>query len=259
MVESLGLTTTNPAWQLNHPRCKGLMSRGFRPPINHTHASGSNGSHFKNVKLLVASDCPLTRAGIMASIRDEPGHQICGEETSCDDLLTSLDASGAEVLILDISMRNGRGIQLVKQCRQHHDQLRILVLSSYEEWLYAAQVLKAGAMACIGRSSPLDTVVQALRSLIAGQVYIKPEVMSRMIGHTDQDGQLRDPISLLTEREFQIFELIGQGKTSKAIARALGISVHTVETYRERLKTKLDTSNGAELVFQATVWRLMHE
>jgi DNA-binding NarL/FixJ family response regulator len=235
------------------------MNSEFRPPTNHPHASRSNGFQVKNVKLLVASDCPLMRAGLIATIRDEPGHQICGEATSCDDVLASLDASGAEVLILDISTRNGMGIQLVTECRQHHDQLRILVLSSYEEWLYAAQILKAGAMACIGRSSPLDIVVQALRSLIAGKVFIKPELVARMVGHTDRNCLQCNPISQLTQREFQIFELIGQGKTSKAIARSLKISVHTVETYRERLKMKLDAGNGAELVFQAIVWRLLHE
>ncbi len=241
----------------------------YQPPARRVQISSSNGKSADSVspssaakrqmKLLVASDCPLTRAGIVATIRDVPGHQLCGEAASCDDLLASLDATGAELLILDISTKNGMGIPLVEQCRQANERLRILVLCSYEEWLYAARVMKAGAMACLGRSASQEVVIQALRSLIAGQVYIRPEVMSRMIGHTDQGGQSRDPISLLTEREFQIFELLGQGKTGQAIARLLKISPHTVETYRERLKTKLDVDNGAELVFQATVWRLLHE
>lgn len=212
----------------------------------------------KRQNVLIAGDHPLTRKGIGAVIGVVDGLVICGEVGTGAEVLAALDLLSPDILIVDVSLRNGMGIRFVEACKQHSSRLKILAISCHEEWLHAGRTLRAGAMAYLSKMAEPELLIQAVQNLAAGKAFVSPDMMTRMLAGTSSK-QADDPISTLTQREIQVFELIGAGKTSHGIAKNLELSVHTVETYRERLKVKLDVKHGADLTFQAIVWRLLHE
>jgi DNA-binding NarL/FixJ family response regulator len=211
-------------------------------------------------QLLIVCDHPIARCGLLAILADEPGLRVCGEAATLDDALSAVAHHDPDFLILDVSYKNGQGVYLVQQCRQQSERLRILVLSSHEEWLYAGRMLQAGAMAYLSRNATPSMVVDALRKIMSGEIYLSPEVSQQLLadGVNGTHGSFAHPMSRLTDRELQVFELIGQGKTTRAMARTLKLSAHTIETYRERIRTKLNITSGADLTFRAILWVLLH-
>lgn len=227
-------------------------------------ASIAKKSHHQNViersqELLLVSDSPLTRHGIKSILSGDSNLHISAEAATREAVLVALDKIDVDILVIEVSVRNDLGIRLIEQCKERCNGLRILALSNHDEWLYVGRILKAGAMGYVSKNATTEIIFDAVKHLKDGRNFVCPAIISQLLLQNDgPQGVNRDPISQLTAREFQIFELIGQGKTSRSIARMLGLSPHTVETYRERLKTKLNVGSGADLVFRAIVWTLLH-
>ncbi len=164
-----------------------------------------------------------------------------------------------DFVIVDISLKNGHGIELIKQIHVQDDSIKMLVLSMHDESLFAKHKLSAqGAMGYLNKEQSRTRILDAIRTILSGKVFLSEAMTSRMLtrtmGKTEQDD--KTPIETLSDRELQVFELIGQGLTVREIASKLQLSPKTVETYRENIKSKLDVGNATELVRHAVQWRM---
>jgi DNA-binding NarL/FixJ family response regulator len=208
-------------------------------------------------RVLIVDDHPVMRMGLVELLEHEPDLEVAG--TACDvpEGLHQIEALRPDVAIVDISLKGGNGIELIEQSKARHLDVKMLVSSMYDESLFAERVLRAGAMGFISKQEPPEEMLSALRQVISGQVYLSSRMANRLLncvvgGRTPQ----RDPIEGLSNRELEVFELVGQGMTTKQIARRLTLSPKTIETHREKIKKKLSLKNSAELSCRAVQWVL---
>ena len=208
--------------------------------------------------ILLVEDHPVMRDGISAQIRTQPDLTVCGEAEDANEGLRLVQQLDPDLVIIDICLKSGHGIDLVRRIHQTDPKRKMLVNSMYEEVVYAERALQAGAMGYLSKQAARGTLVPAIRTLLSGRTYLSPEMTEKIlksrVGCRVQVGQ--SPIDSLSNREFEVLTLIGQGKTTGAIAKQLHLSVHTIDTYREKLKTKLNQSNSAELNRFAAQWVL---
>lgn len=212
----------------------------------------------RNARIMIVDDHPIMREGLSALIANESDLEICGQADDVEPALELVRELSPDLVIIDISLKTGHGIDLVKRLRERNSTTRMLVNSMYGEAVYAERALQAGAMGYLNKQTAQDTVITAIRTILDGRTYLSPEMTdrilkSRIVGVV-QSGQ--SPIESLSDRELEVLTLIGQGLTTGAIARTLFLSVHTIDTYREKLKTKLNLANSAELNRYAAQWVL---
>lgn len=208
--------------------------------------------------ILLVEDHPVMRDGMVAQISNEPDLAICGEAEEANEALRLVQQLHPDLVIVDISLKSGHGIDLVRRIHESDPRQRMLVNSMYDETVYAERALQAGAMGYLSKQSARGTLVPAIRTLLSGRTYLSPEMTERIlksrIGGKVEVG--KSPIESLSNRELEVLTLIGQGKTTGAIAKQLHLSVHTIDTYREKLKIKLHLANSAELNRFAAQWVL---
>jgi DNA-binding NarL/FixJ family response regulator len=213
----------------------------------------------EKVKILIVDDHPVVREGLAMRIATQPDLEICGEAEDMPGALGLLDSCRPDVAIIDISLKNGNGIDLIRRIRARHSaaELPILVWSMYPENLYAERALRAGAQGYLHKGQATRQLVDAIRAVLAGKVYIggelADELLHRVVGGVSME---RSPLDRLSDRELETFELMGNGLTTEAIAAKMHVSPKTVETYRARIKEKLCVNNVTELVQRAAHWVL---
>lgn len=181
----------------------------------------------------------------------QPDFEVCGEAENIPDAMALLNSTLPDVAIVDISLKGGNGIDLIRRINERNDKVRILVLSMYPETLFAEQALRAGAHGYINKGQATDHLLDAIRSVLAGNVYVSGDLHDKLA-----QGVERSPMARLSVRELQAFEFMGQGMTTESIAAQMRVSPKTVETYRARIKEKLGIANMTELVQRATQWLL---
>jgi DNA-binding NarL/FixJ family response regulator len=200
----------------------------------------------------------MMRDGLSTQISNEPDLSVCGEADDVADALRLVSELSPDLAIVDISLKTGHGIDLIKRIREYRPKTRILVNSMYDESVYAERALQAGALGYLNKQSARETLINAIRSVLAGRIYLSPEMTEQIVksrvGGFVKSGD--SPIESLSNRELEVLTLIGQGKTTGAIAKQLYLSVHTIDTYREKLKIKLNLANSAELNRYAAQWVL---
>lgn len=207
-------------------------------------------SRATKARVLLVDDHPIVRQGLGQLINEEPDLTICGEAEDFQAALTALDDTRPDVAIVDISLKDRSGIELVKEIRARKPELPILVLSMHDESLHAERVLRAGAKGYIMKQEATEQVMNAIRRVLRGEVYLSERMASRMVNRLVAGPQNvgGSPIERLSDREFEVFQMIGQGVGPSDIAEKLGLSVKTVETHRERIKEKLNLASGSELI-----------
>lgn len=191
-------------------------------------------------------------------IRAEPGLCVCGEAADAPSAFEQLRTSNPDLVILDLSLRGTSGLEFLKTIRAQGIDVKVLVASMYDESLYADRALRAGAMGYINKQESGQRVVAAIRQILNGHLYLseraQDRALRRMVGRRLES--FASPLDSLSDRELDVFERIGQGMGTRDIAGQLNLSVKTVETHRERIKTKLDIRTGPELITHAVRWRL---
>ncbi len=200
----------------------------------------------------------MVREGLALRIASQPGLTVCGEASNVSQALEVLQEMHPDLVIIDISLKDGHGLDLIKQIRQLDENVKMLVSSMHDESLFAERVLRAGAMGYINKQEAPERVIDAIRQVLAGKMVFSSQITERML-HRAVGRPLpsqKSPIESLTDRELEVFELIGRGLTTRKIANQLGLSVHTIETHREKIKSKLRLRNSAELGRQALQWVL---
>lgn len=209
-------------------------------------------------KIVIIDDHPSTREGLSTRIALEPDLQVCGE---ADDIIGGLELIKQklpDLAIVDISLKTGNGIDLIKQVKDKFRNVRMLVWSMYDESLYAERALRAGALGYINKVNVTDTIIEAIRTVLGGEVFLSPDmsakVLQRMVSGKHRIDQA--PVDTLSDRELETFRLIGHGLNTSDIANKMHLSPKTVETYRARIKEKIGVKYMSELTREATRWVL---
>ena len=213
----------------------------------------------RRARVLIVDDHPIVRDGLAAELATEPDLEVCGEAEDVAGALEQIRSARPDVAIIDISLKNGNGVDLIKRLRARNDPVRIVVWSMYPEDLYAERALRAGAQGYVHKGRATREILDALRAVLAGKIYLSGDQADRLLQRL-VSGQTveRSPIEALSDRELEAFELMGQGLTTEAIAQKMHISPKTVETFRTRIKEKLGLNNITELIQRATRWVVEH-
>lgn len=209
-------------------------------------------------RVLIVDDHPAVRDGLALRIASEPDLEVCGEAGDVAEALRLAEAVAPDIAIIDISLKTGNGIDLVKRIAERIPAVRMLVWSMYNEFFYAERALRAGAMGYISKEEATSQIVSALRCIQSGKVYLSAALNEHLLQRTvgGRSRLERSPIEELSDRELEVLQQIGQGRTTLAIAEKMHISPKTVETYRRRIKEKLAVPNAAELTRLAVEWMI---
>jgi len=207
-------------------------------------------------KVLLVDDHPILRAGLGKLINQEADMMICAE---AEDAPTAFDLVGTmapDIAVIDISLKGSNGIELIKNLKARYPDLPTLVLSMHDEVLYAERALRAGSLGYIMKEEAIEQVLVAIRRVLAGEIFLSEKMKTRMLQQmaTGKAKVICSPIEQLTDRELEVFRLIGEGYSTRQIAGQLHLSVRTVEAYREYIKSKLNLKNATELVQHAFHW-----
>ena len=208
-------------------------------------------------RVLIVDDHPIVRQGLRRMIDVETDLTVCGEAQGEREARAAIRDLEPDVAIIDISLGQGDGLELVRNVHAQHPALPMLVLSMHDELIYAERLLGAGARGYIMKQAASEQLLIALRQVLNGDVYLS-EAVSRILGQARPGSAVAsvgtDPIGRLSNRELQVLNLIGRGQSSREAAGALGLSVKTVETHRQSLKRKLNLATNAQLVQYAINW-----
>ncbi|MDQ7783959.1 MAG: response regulator transcription factor [Desulfomonilaceae bacterium] len=207
-------------------------------------------------KVLIVEDHPIFRMGLKQLINQESELEVCGEADDVAGARKAIAAIEPDIAIVDLSLNNSNGMDLIKELSCRDKQIPVVVLSMHDEKIYAERCLQAGAKGYIMKQEASLAVVKAIRTVLSGNCYVSEKVMTQVISRLqgDNDPAGSSPLAVLTDRELEVFQLVGRGLTSGDIARRLNISVKTVGTYRERIKDKLGFKRCGELVRLAVLW-----
>jgi DNA-binding NarL/FixJ family response regulator len=205
-------------------------------------------------RILVVDDHPLVREGLADLVNDQSDLCVCGEAASIAEAQAAIRTQTPDLVLLDLRLGPGDGLEAIKGLRAQFPDLRILVVSQFDESVYAERALRAGALGYIMKERATAEVLRAIRIALAGGTYASPEIGMMALTRLLEDDPVVDQLDLgsLTQRELQVFESLGAGKSSLQIAAELALSVKTVETHRDHLKFKLGLATGAELARLAT-------
>jgi DNA-binding NarL/FixJ family response regulator len=206
-------------------------------------------------KVFIVDDHPIVRQGIAQMINQENDLESCGEAASAQEALAWLEKHSADVLLVDISLDGVSGIELIKMLKAHNFTQPSLVISMHEETLYAERALRAGARGYVMKQEATDNLLTAIRQVLQGGIYLSDRMKGKVLERlcNGDEGAL-SPIDLLSDRELEIFRLIGEGFPTSQIAMEFNRSIKTVESHRAHLKTKLGLKTAAELTRFAVQW-----
>lgn len=213
----------------------------------------------KRARVLIVDDHPAVREALAMRIGRQTDLEVCGEAADLGEALRLVADTQPDVAVVDISLKTGCGIDLIKRIKDRNDTVRMLVWSTHSESLYAERALLAGALGYITKDQATDKIVEGIRRVMEGKVYLSDAMIETMLRRTvggERKQLTRSSLDALADRELEVFRLIGQGEKTAGIAKRLHLSVKTIETYRDRIREKLDLSNGTELAHYATKWIL---
>ena len=205
-------------------------------------------------RILIVDDHPIVRQGLRRLIDQEEDLSVCGEAEDVKEARNAIEAMSPDAVILDISLRNSDGVDLIKELRLRRIKTPVLVLSMHDESIYAERLLSAGANGYIMKQEASDQFLVALRGVLAGDIYVSNAVRGKMVKAAAAEDAVADPISRLSNRELQVFNLIGQGLSTREIAEKLNLSVKTIESHRLTIKDKLNIDSATQLMRYAVRW-----
>ena len=206
-------------------------------------------------RIFLVDDHPLIRESLVQLLNKNPAFEVCGEADNVSDALAWLEAANADgtlpaAVIADISLQRGRnGIELLKEIGVRFPRMPVLILSTYDESIYAERVLRAGARGYVHKGEPAKKIIEALHSIMDGDIYVSSTMSASMVRQFLRGAQTRalSPVERLTDRELEVFQSIARGRTSRQIAQELHLDPKTVETYRGRIKSKLELCSATQL------------
>lgn len=207
-------------------------------------------------RILIVDDHPIVREGLSQRIGRQSDLRVCGEADSANGVLRLVEKLKPHLVLLDINLPGRSGLEVIKDLHSAHPEVPVLALSMHDEEVYAERVLRAGGRGYVNKDTGGQTVIEAIRRVLEGHIYISPKVNTTILnglagGKTNRD---RSRASRLTDREIEVLRLIGSGKESREVAKSLSMSLKTVETHRSNIKHKLKLETGAQLMRYAVLW-----
>lgn len=210
----------------------------------------------RRVRILIVDDHPVMREGLVRVLEREAGLRVCAEAASIPEALAAITTAKPDLAIVDISLGGQNAIELIKDIKVRHPQLPLLVHSMHDEAVYAERSLRAGASGYVMKQEPPQQLLAAVRRVLDGEIYLSENMTRELVRRTAIGGRNEGASSLhqLSDREFEIFEMLGRGLQIKEIAGLLHLSAKTVHSHRERLKEKLQLRSSASVVRRAIQW-----
>lgn len=207
-------------------------------------------------RILIVDDHAIVRFGIAQVINRQPDMTVCGEEENASRALDAITALKPDLVIADISLKDSSGLELMRNIKAQYPKLPVLVVSAHDESIYAEIAFRAGALGYLMKEEALEKILAAIRRVLSGAVYVSDALAARLLqqqirGQTDIQ---ESPVKSLSDREMEVFRLIGQWKKTREIAEELHLSIKTIEYYREQIKRKLGLKDASELTQYATSW-----
>lgn len=207
-------------------------------------------------RVLLVDDHAVVRYGIAQLINRQGDLVVCGEEENASNALSAITKLKPDLVIADISLKDSSGLELMRNIKAQYSGLPVLVVSGHDESIYAEIAFRAGALGYLMKQEALEKIISAIRRVLSGNIYVSDALAAKMLqqqvrGKTDIQ---ESPVKGLSDRELEVFQLIGQWKKTSEIAQELHLSVKTIEYYREQIKRKLNLKNSAELTQHATAW-----
>jgi DNA-binding NarL/FixJ family response regulator len=214
-------------------------------------------SPLRPYRIAVVDDHPVVRQGIIQAISREPDLQVSGEAANIMQGLEQIAGGDPDLFVVDLSLDGEDGIELIDYLKSRAPAIKILVYSAHDEETFAGRVLRAGALGYISKREPIPKVVEAIRHVLCGEVYLSPRMASRLL-HRAAVGESLDsnPATTLSDRELQVFRMIGDGLSTVEIARKLELSPKTVESHRKMIKQKLNLQTSSQLSRRAFQWAM---
>ena len=207
--------------------------------------------------IIIVDDHPLMRKGLALSLDGEVDFNVAAQMQSAEEALEQIDARAPDLAIVDISLPGMSGMELLKHMQARYPDIRTLVVSRHDEVLYAERAIRAGSRGYIMKLEAADVIVQAVRQVLNGGIYVSDEINERLLLSMAEGGRerlMQSPLEILSDRELEVFELTGQGISTRDIAERLHLSVKTIESYRARIKKKLNLDSATELMQRAVQW-----
>lgn len=207
---------------------------------------------------MIVDDHPLVREGLIRAIAMQSDLCVCGEAANAAETWQKLSLAMPDAMLVDLSLPGPSGMDLIRDLHSRYPELPMLVLSMHEERFYAERALRAGARGYLMKQEPVETILEALRTVLRGELYLSPkmsgQVLKVFLTGRKTENVSEDPIKRLSNRELQVLEMIGRGLSTVQISERLHLSRKTIETYRAHLKHKLGLESGNELIHQAVRW-----
>lgn len=205
-------------------------------------------------RVLIIDDHVMVREGVAEIIRHESDLDVCGMATTANEGLEAVNKLKPDLVLVDITLPGKNGIEFIKDARAMQPELRILVMSMHDESLYADRVLRAGGRGYIRKQEGGDKLIEAIRRVLGGEIAVSEKMTSKLLEKFSGRKTMDSPLEGLSDRELEVFQLIGQGKTMQEIGDELHLSPKTVEVHRSRIREKLRISSAAELISYAARW-----
>ena len=222
------------------------------------HANMRHGAAGQAVKVLIVDDHPAVREALRQAFRGQMGVQVCGEAPAVQEAMYLVETQRPDVAVVDLALEDAHGLEIVEQLRLEHPHVRALVFSMYDEHIYAERALRAGASGYLMKTEPTRVVVDAVRKIAAGEVYLSQTMATRLMNQMAGGRKARPAfeVDALTDREMTVFQMLGEGYSLEDITERLRLSRKTVETYRRRAKEKLGYNTISQLLQHAVQWKL---
>jgi DNA-binding NarL/FixJ family response regulator len=207
-------------------------------------------------RIFLVDDHAMFRDGLRQLIDREPDLVVCGDAAAANEALAGIGETHPDLAIVDISLSGASGIDLIKALKSQQPELPVLVVSMHDESLYAERALRAGAMGYVMKQEPAKTVKAAIRKVLAGDMHLSEKLASSLVSRFMHGApeQPATPIETLSDRELEVFRMLGGGKGTRQIAAELDVTVATVNSFRNRIKDKLDLKTSTELMLHAIQW-----
>ncbi|HKQ48858.1 MAG TPA: response regulator transcription factor [Phycisphaerae bacterium] len=207
-------------------------------------------------RILIVDDHPVLRRGLSELLRQQADLEVCGQMEGVAEAVRFCRAESPDLVLIDMSLKDGHGLDLIKELKTLRQPPKMLVISMYEQASYAERALRAGARGYLPKSEAADEIIAAIRTVLAGGVYVNKhmteQLLHSMVGGPSGAG--RAPEDVLSDRELQVFESLGQGLGTREISERLSLGYKTVDSYRQHIKQKLGLTDGNELIFRAILW-----
>jgi DNA-binding NarL/FixJ family response regulator len=215
-----------------------------------------NKTHENKIQVLIVDDHPVVREGLATIINHERDMNVCGGVDNAHEAMKAVAELKPDIVIVDISLKDSDGIELTKNITTGHPKSSVIVLSVQDESVYAERALLAGAKAYLMKNVVSENIIKAIRTVLSGEIFVSDKIAKKFLRRVagGKADTTQASIGTLSEREFRIFRLIGEGYKASQIARQLNLSIKTIETYRARIKEKLNLSSAAELLQYSIKW-----